>query len=102
MAVLSGQNNTDNQIMAGVAHLGRDMRFWDARQGYVFNASPCECCGRMSADANPLRLVHISDRVSRALASVFETGVVYNECTDYTADGRLMCEMCEAEFAEDV
>lgn len=94
---ISGRSNTAHELYAAIAKFGRDKRFWDGKTGMLFDASPCETCGTMSAHGNAIELTDLPTCVHRSLEKVFSTKVPYVECIGFNDDGEEECENCGEE-----
>ena len=69
------------------------LQFYDPKTYTIFDASPCECCGTMSAHGSYVRLDRVSDRLNRALQGYLSV-LDFVETTDYNDNGDLECESC--------
>ena len=78
-------DNSDHQICRFLK-TRRDLRFFDPKTAQVFSASPCDCCGTMSAEGDYITIEKISDKLSRTLQDYYSCMPYveswYNDDTD--------------------
>ena len=87
-------DNSDEDICAFLQQPRmRHLRFWDAKTGTVFNASPCENCGTMSAHGGDIKIDSVSDNLNRALSGYYSTGIAFIEPL-FDDEGGEFCEAC--------
>ena len=90
------KDNTDATIVAALSgKIGKGLKFWDAKTGKVFMASPCDSCGTMTAHGGEVTIERVSDALNRALSEYYSTGVEFVECVGYDEEtGEEICEEC--------
>ena len=83
-------NSNETKLLAA-AKTG--MRFYCPTTGNIFDASPCENCGEMSAHGGSIVIEGIDAALHNALTQVFRV-LEFNEVVGIDDDGNEHCEAC--------
>ena len=85
------KDNCDTAILGMIMRSGYG--FYDPKTSKIFDASPCDSCGKMSAHGNEITIESISDALHRTLVKAFRL-IDWNECIGYDDDGNEYCDSC--------
>jgi len=89
------KHNTNEAIVGYLTgRAGRGMRFYCPKTSKVFEASPCETCGTMTAHANEITIEFVDEALHRALSEYYSV-LDFVEFVGYDEDtGEDICEEC--------
>ena len=90
---LTKENSNDAICAALMGKLGKGLRFYCPKTQNIFEASPCDTCGVMSAHGGEIHIDHINDALHRTFSSFYKV-MDFNECLGYDEDGNEVCEEC--------
>ena len=93
--LLTKDNSNEAIVGALMGKIGRGMRFYCPTTSKVFDASPCDTCGTMTAHANPITIEVIDEALHRALSEYYSV-LDFNEFIGYDEEtGEDICEACD-------
>ena len=93
--MLLTKDNTNEAIVGYLTgKMCKGMRFYCPKTSKVFDASPCDNCGTMTAHANEITIEFVDDNLHRALSEYYSV-LDFVEFVGYDEDnGEETCEEC--------